>query len=236
MSLQMRRVSIPSRDGREIPGHLTLPPAGRGPGLVLIQEIFGVNAWLRGVAAWFAGRGFVVLCPDFFWRQEPGVELTDRTEAEWAKGVALMRGMDEAMAVSDGAAAADYVRGMTECSGRVGAAGFCLGGRLAYLMAAGNHADACVGYYGVGIERILDRASGMRTPLMLHIAGKDEYCPPAAQEAIARALKDRPGVTVHLYPEQDHAFTRNGGAHYDAGAAELAHGRTLEFLTRHLAG
>jgi carboxymethylenebutenolidase len=128
------------------------------------------------------------------------------------------------------------LRQHSACSGRVGAVGFCLGGKLAWLLSARFKPDCAVGYYGVGIEKALNEASGLASPLMLHIAGKDKFCPPEAREQIHAALDANSLVTIHDYPEQDHAFGRLGGEHYDAAAAELAHLRTLEFVVRHLAG
>lgn len=229
-------VAIRAKDGGEFKAYLAVPASGRGPGIVLLQEIFGVNGYMRGVADWYAQRGFTVACPDLFWRQKPGVELTDRTEAEWQQALTYMKGMDENKAIEDAAATMEFLRGHAACTGRVGGVGFCLGGRLAYLLACRHRPDACVGYYGVGLEKILGEAVGIRTPLMLHIAGRDSSCPPAAQAAIHKALDANPQVTIHDYAEQDHAFSRVGGKHFDARAAELADLRSLELFARSLAG
>jgi carboxymethylenebutenolidase len=229
-------VTIESFDGGEFGGYLALPAAGRGAGLLLLQEIFGVNEVMRAAADWYAARGFVVLCPDLFWRQQPGVELTDKTDEDWQRAFALYQGLDEAKAVEDAAAALKSLRAHPACDGRAGAVGYCLGGKLAYLLAARFRPDCAVGYYGVRIEAALEEASNIRTPLMLHIAGRDQFCPPEAQAKIHAALDPRTLVTLHDYPEQDHAFARAGGEHYDAGAAELANLRTVEFFARHLFG
>ncbi|MFQ5701861.1 MAG: dienelactone hydrolase family protein [Acidobacteriota bacterium] len=228
-------VSIPARDGGQFQAFLALPVTGRGPGLVLIQEIFGVNQYMRDVAGWYARRGFIVVCPDLFWREEPGVELTDRTDEEWQKAFGFMQGMDVALAVDDCAAALEFLRAHPACSDKVGAIGFCLGGQLAYLLAARHRPDCAVGYYGVNIDRSLEESSLIRSPLMLHMAGKDEYCGPEARADIHGKLDAHPQVTIHDYPEQDHAFARPAGKHFDAAAAELADLRSLEFLVRHLA-
>ena len=128
-------LTIKSLDGEEFDGYVTLPVGGRGPGVVVLQEIFGVNEQMRGVADWYAGHGFVALVPDLFWRQERGVQLTDKSEADWQKAFALYAGLDEAKAVDDGAAAVNFLRQHPACNGKVGAVGFCLGGNLAYLLA-----------------------------------------------------------------------------------------------------
>ena len=229
-------IRMKSFDGGEFDAHLALPAAGHGPGIVVLQEIFGVNQYMRDVCDWYARHGFVALCPDLFWRQERGIQLTDQTEAEWKKAFQLYQGLDEAKAVEDSAAAIEFLRKHPACSGRVGAVGFCLGGNLAWLLSARFKPDCAVGYYGVSIEKTLNEAAGVKSPLLLHVAGKDEYCPPAAQKQIHEALDANSLVTIHDYPDQDHAFGRPGGQHYDQGAAELANLRTVEFFVRHLAG
>lgn len=229
-------VTVKSFDGGEFDAYLSLPAGGYGPGIVVLQEIFGVNKFLRDVCDWYAARGFVAICPDLFWRQERGVELTDQTKAGWQKAFELYQGLDEAKAVEDSAAAMEFLRKQPSCNGRAGAVGFCLGGNLAWLLAARFKPDCAVGYYGVGIQKTLNEASNLHSPLMLHIAGKDQYCPPEAQKQIHEVLGPNPLITIHDYPDQDHAFGRPGGEHYDQAAAELANLRTLEFFVRHLTG
>ena len=229
-------VKVTSLDGGEFSGYLALPASGFGPGIVVLQEIFGVNSYMRQVCDWYASHGFVALCPDLFWRQEPDIQLTDKSEAEWQKAFQLYQGLDEAKAVEDSAVAVEFLRKHPACSGRVGAVGFCLGGNLAWLLSVRFSPDCAVGYYGVGIEKTFSEAKNLSSPLMLHIAGKDQYCPPTAQEQIHATLDSNPLATIYDYPEQDHAFGRLGGEHYDRAAAELANLRTLEFFVRHLAG
>lgn len=228
--------TITSFDGGEFDAYVALPPGGSGPGIVLLQEIFGVNQVMRSIADWYARRGFVVICPDLFWRQEGGVQLTDHTDAEWKRAFELYQGLDEAKAVEDAGAALAFLRRHPACAGKVGAVGFCLGGKLAYLLAVRHHPDCSVGYYGIGIEKALGEAANLRNPLMLHIAQKDQYCPPEARAMIYATLDDNPLVTFHEYVDQDHAFAREGGAHYGAASAELANLRTLEFCARNLGG
>lgn len=224
-------ITIGSYDGGEFSGYLAIPASGRGPGIVVLQEIFGVNANMRRVCEWFAEHGFVALCPDLFWRIEPGVELG---EEDRDKAMELYGKLDAQLAVDDAGAALDALRGHPACNGRAGAVGYCLGGRLAFLVACTHGPDAAISYYGVGIEQSLRAADYLASPLLLHIAGLDKYSPPPAVEEIRKALSNRPGVEIHLYPNSDHAFARPNGAHYDPAAAELANLRTLEFLMRHL--
>ena len=229
-------VTIQAFDGGQFEAYLAVPASGKGPGIVLIQEIFGVNDVMRDIADHYAGLGFAVLCPDLFWRQQPGIQLTDQTDAEWKRAFELYQGLDEAKAVDDAAATMRDLRQHPACTGSVGSVGFCLGGKLSYLLAVRHDPDCAVGYYGVGIEQALDEATNLHNPLMLHIAGKDQYCPPEAQAKIHAALDAHPLVTLHDYPQEDHAFARVGGAHYNLNAAELANLRSLEFFVRYLIG
>ena len=229
-------VTIKAFDGGEFSAYLALPASGFGPGIVVMQEIFGVNQYMRDVCDWYGAHGFVAVCPDLFWRQEPGVDMTDRSEAEWQKAFQLYQGLDEAKAVEDSAAAMEFLRNHPACTSRVGGVGFCLGGNLAWLLSVRFKPDCAVGYYGVGIQKSLDEAGNLSSPLMLHVAGKDQYCPPEAQQEIHATLDHNPLATIHDYPEQDHAFGRPGGQHYDKASAEIANLRTLEFFVRYLAG
>lgn len=210
-------------------------PAGRPlAAIVVIQEIFGVNEIVRGVADRYAEAGFLAIAPDLFWRLEPGVQLTDKTEEEWKRAFEFFSRFEVDKGVQDIQATIAFARGQFGCA-KVGAVGYCLGGLLAYLTAARTDSDASVGYYGVSIEQRLEEADKLTKPLMLHVAGKDQFVPPAAQEAIMHGLRNNPHVVIHTYPEQDHAFSRIGGAHFDARASELANTRSLAFFFRTLA-
>jgi carboxymethylenebutenolidase len=213
-------------------GSFTAYEAGDGPAIVVLQEIFGVNQVMRDICDDLAGQGYKAICPDLFWRIEPGIQITDKTEAEWKKAFDLFGKFDIDAGLTDIAATVDYAR--RAGAGKVGAVGYCLGGQLAYLTACRTDADACVGYYGVNIQERLDEATNINHPLMLHIAGKDQFVPPEAQKAVMEGLAGNAHVTIHHYPEQDHAFARVGGEHYDASAADLANTRTRAFFQEHL--
>ena len=225
-------ITITAADGGEFAAYLATPSASKAPGIVVIQEIFGVNEVMRSLADWLAEEGFAALCPDLFWRQEPGIQITDRTDAEWARAFELLQGFDVDKGVDDIATTIDALRGSDACSGKIGAVGFCLGGRLAFLTAARTSVDAAVGYYGVALGGHLNES--VRAPVMLHVATADEFMPAEEQAAVHAALDPNPRVTLHDYAGNDHAFARVGGKHYDRRAAELAHARTLEFLRTHL--
>ncbi|HLY58638.1 MAG TPA: dienelactone hydrolase family protein [Stellaceae bacterium] len=226
-------IEIDTGDGK-MQAFVARPDRSPVPALVLIQEIFGVNQVMRDLARFFAGHGFLAVVPDLFWRLEPGIQLTDKTQAEWQQALGYMQRFDQAKGVADIARTIDAARHLDGANGKVGAVGYCLGGRMAYLTAAGTDIDASVGYYGVGIEASLDKAADIRKPLMLHIAAKDPYVPPPAQRQIHARLDGDSLVTLFDYAGQDHAFARIGGEHYDKASADLANGRTIEFLKHHL--
>jgi len=211
-------------------GYLALPRSGSGPGLVIAQEIFGVNATMREVADYYAEEGYVVLVPDLFWRQQPGIELGYSPD-DWQRAFALYKGFDEVRGVEDIQAAITALRQRPEVQdAKAGVLGFCLGGKLAYLAACRTDADVAVGYYGVGIDAALDEAANIRCPLALHVAELDSFCPPEARDRIVQALRGRPKVEVHVYPGVDHAFARPGGEHYHRASAHLAHERSMATL------
>ncbi|HEX7760673.1 MAG TPA: dienelactone hydrolase family protein [Caulobacteraceae bacterium] len=226
-------ISIRTPDG-DFTAYVARPQADSAPAIVVIQEIFGVNAVMRGVADDLAQAGFLAICPDLFWRIEPGIDITDQSEAEWKRAFELFNAFDVDAGVKDIAAVISHARQMPGANGKVGAVGYCLGGLLAFLTATRTDADASVAYYGVGIENRLAEADKLAAPLMLHIAQEDQFVPKAAQEMILAALKNHPQITVNTYPGRDHAFARVGGEHYDAGDAATANNRTLEFFKKAL--
>ena len=226
-------VTIQGKDG-EFSGYLASPGAGRGPGLIVIQEIFGVNQVMRDIADGMASRGYFALVPDLFWRLEPKVQLTDKTDADWKKALDLMNRFDVNKGIEDIQASIDQLRALPGCTGKVGALGYCLGGQLAYLTAARTNVDASVGYYGVNIQNRLDEAGKIAHPLMLHIAEADEYVPPPAQAKIEASLQNNSHVTLYRYPLMNHAFARVGGAHYDKAMADHANIRSATFFRQHL--
>ncbi len=231
----MTTVTIQAADGGSFSAYVARPGAEPAPGILVIQEIFGVNQVMRDICDDLAGQGYIALCPDLFWRQEPGIDITDQTDAEWAKAFELYQGFNEAKGVKDLVASLEVLRTLPGCTGRAGAIGYCLGGKLAYLMATRSSADCSVGYYGVGIEKALDEASAITRPLLLHIAEQDQFVPPEAQAEVKARLSGLPTVTIHAYPGVDHAFARRRGAHYDQAAADLANARTAEFFKTNLA-
>ncbi|MGE3865839.1 MAG: dienelactone hydrolase family protein [Hyphomonadaceae bacterium] len=227
-----KTVTVKGHDGA-FAAYLATPSTPPRAAVVVIQEIFGVNAVMRQIADQYAAAGYLALCPDLFWRIEPNIQLTDQSEAEWKRAFALFGAFNVDNGIDDIDASIDYLRGAAGVQ-KVGAVGFCLGGLLAYLTAARTDVDAAVGFYGVTIEQRLEEAEKIAQPLMLHIASKDQFVSPQAQETIKAALHNHPQVTIHIYEGQDHAFARAGGAHYDKAAAELANRRTADFFRQKL--
>ena len=225
-------LTVVARDGSgSFNAYLALPPSGKGPGLVIAQEIFGVNDRMRALADQFAAEGYVVLVPGLFWRIEPGIQL-GYTPEDWQKAFGYFNAFDVSKGLQDMQSTISALRAMPESTGEVGVVGFCLGGKVAYLSASRTDADIAVAYYGVGIEGLLDDADLAQCDVVLHIAGKDQYCPPEAQQQIVRTLAHRDGFEVYVYEGADHAFARPQGDHYDEEAASLAKRRTLAALAR----
>ena len=222
-------IAIP-RAGASFGAYTARPDAPKAPGLIVIQEIFGVNQVMRELTDEFARAGFFAVCPDLFWRIEPGIDITDKSEAEWQRAFELYNAFDVDKGVKDIGATIAHVRGHPGCSGPVGAVGFCLGGLLSFLAATRTDIDAAVCYYGVGIEQRLREADALVTPVLLHIAEEDRFVPKAAQSMIIEALKNRSLAEIFTYPGRDHAFARPGGEHYDEADALRAMSRTLTFL------
>lgn len=229
-----RYISIKSGEGQEFKGYLAVPRSGKGPGIVLCQEIFGINPYMRRMADLYAEEGYVVLAPDLFWRQEPGVEL-GYTPGEWQRAFALMQAFDLDKGIKDIGAALATLRAQPEFAGQAGVLGFCLGGKLAMLAACRlDGVSVAVGYYGVALENHLQELSNLKGRLVMHFAADDHYCQPPARDRIIEAIRQRPNTACYLYPGVDHAFARIGETPYNKTAADLAHQRSLGALRREI--
>jgi carboxymethylenebutenolidase len=201
--------------------------------IVVIQEIFGVNAGIRRKCDRLAEDGYLALAPDLFWRLEPGVELDPDVEDDFKRALAFLGTFDQGQGVADIEATIRHARNALGTA-KVGVVGYCLGGRLAYMAAARTDADASVGYYAVGIPDLLREQHAISRPLMLHLAGADHFVPPEAQAAIHAGLDDHPKVTLHDYPGEDHGFATETGTRRSEQAAQLADSRTAAFFAEHL--
>ncbi len=231
----MSEITIPAKDGGQFKAYVAMPATLPAPTVIVIQEIFGVNEGIRKKCDWLAGEGFIAVAPDLFWRIEPGVQLTDKTDAEWEKAFDLMNMFDVDKGIEDLKAVKHTFKGHANSTGKIGCMGYCLGGKVAYLMGCRSDVQASVGYYGVGLEKLLSEANNAKGHVMLHIAEADEYVPTTAQDQIKAGLADKKNFVLHTYPGMNHAFTRQGGKHYDADMAKLADARTIEFLKKYLA-
>ncbi len=221
-------------EGGAFAAYLAKPASGKGPGVVVIQEIFGVNRNVREICDDLAAAGYVALAPDLFWRIEPGVDITDQSEAEWAKAFDLFGKFNVDLGITDIAATIKALKAVPGVTGKIGAVGHCLGGLLAYLTAARTEIDCTVSYYGVNIASVLGEAAKISKPILLHVAEKDQFVPAEAQKQMADALGPNAHATMITYAGQDHAFARVGGAHHNAGAALAANAATAAFFAAHL--
>ena len=226
--------TVTAPDGATFTAYRADPAAVPRAAVVVIQEIFGVNEGIRRKCDALAEQGYLALAPDLFHRLAPGVQLDPDVEAELHRAFDLMGRFDQDGGVRDIAATVAAARGLIG-GGKVGAVGYCLGGRLAFMAAARTDVDASVGYYGVGLDGLLGEKHAIARPLMLHVAGDDHLVPGEAQAAIHAGLDDHPRVTIHDYPGEDHGFAAEMGSRRSDAAARLADGRTAAFFAEHLA-
>ena len=227
----MANMMVQAADGSGSFSALVVEPKGTPTGaVVLIQEIFGVNDAMRATAAQMADLGFIAVCPDLFWRIKPGIDITDKTEAEWKQAMEYLGAFDQAKGVEDLVATVAAARTMPGCNGKVGTVGFCLGGRLAVMMATQSDADVNVSYYGVGLDDQIPHFSAIKAPLVMHIAGEDGFFPADKRAAVVDAAKGIPAIHAFNYAGADHGFARVHGNHWSGIAATIANGRTAEAL------
>ncbi|MBK1785273.1 dienelactone hydrolase family protein [Prauserella cavernicola] len=231
--------TITAHDGGTFDAFCALPESGRGPGIVLFQEVFGVNDNMRALASRLAEHGYVALVPDMFWRLERGFQSKD--ESGIAEGMELAQRLDLDVAVHDMSATLAHLRALPACTGRTGGVGFCLGGTLAYLFATsvrpdGEGPDAVVSYYGSGVHGMLDKVGDIACPVMFHYGDDDPYISGEAIGAVEAAVSGRPEITVYHYAA-GHAFSNfDAPSFHDPDAADLAWGRTLAFFDDTLNG
>ena len=227
-------VSIATLSGEgSFNAYVARPAHAAKSAIVVIQEIFGVNAGIRRKCDKLAEEGYLAVAPDLFWRLEPGIELDPDIEPEMQTALKLMGKFDQDAGVRDIEATILYARDLTT-SGNVGAVGYCLGGRLAFMTAARTDVNATVGYYGVGIDGLLREKHGIAHPIMLHIPTADGFVDAATQQAMHEGLDDHPKVVLHDYEGLDHGFATEFGNRRNEEAAQLADQRTAAFFSQHL--
>jgi carboxymethylenebutenolidase len=226
-------ITIEGRDGA-FGAYMARPKTLSAPAVVVLQEIFGVNADIRKTCDELAEQGFLAVAPDLFWRQEPGLDLNHWSDAEWKKGLALYAAYDRDKGVRDIVTTTHEAGQLAGTSGKVGVMGFCLGGLMTFLTAAREKIHAAVAYHGGETEKYLNEADKITAPMLMHLAEEDEFISKEAQTDIKAALSNKPNVEIFSYPGCNHAFARHTGTHYNAAAAAKANGRTWQFLHDHL--
>jgi carboxymethylenebutenolidase len=227
------RITIEGGDGA-FGAYVGRPKALPAPAVVVLQELFGVNADIRKTCDELAEQGFVAIAPDLFWRQEPRVDLNVTSEADWQHVLRLYQVYDRDAGVRDIHDTLEAVGKLPECKGKIAVQGYCLGALMTFLTAVRCRVDAAVAYHGADTEKYLGEVNNLSAPLLMHLGEEDEFISKPAQAEIKAALAGKPNATVYSYPGQRHAFSRHNGAHYNAAAANLANGRTSEFLQQHL--
>lgn len=228
------KIDITTTDGT-FSAYLSKPDTLPAPVVLVIQEIFGVTMGIRRVADDLAHEGFIAICPDLFWRLEPGLELSEHSQADWQKALGFYARFDIDTGVKDIEATIEVARRLFYATGKVGVMGFCLGGLMSFLTAARSDVDAAVEYYGGRTDEFVGEGANIDKPLLIHLAGEDEFIGKAAQATIAQALAANPNIEIHTYPGRNHAFARPLGDHFDTVDAMTANNRTWAFFARELA-
>ncbi len=224
---------ITTLDGdKDFMAYVARPEGTPRAAIVVIQEIFGINAGIRRKCDLLAEDGYLAVAPDLFWQLGEGIELDPDIEPEFQKALDLMGKFDQDAGVRDIEATIKWAR--KDCDKKVGAVGYCLGGRLAYMTAARTDSDATVGYYAVGIDELLREKHAISNPLMLHIPTEDGFVDKETQKAMHEGLDDHPKVTLHDYQGMDHGFATQFGKRRNEENAQLADKRTMEFFAEHL--
>ena len=234
--MRSENIMVPMRDGSEMGAFIAYPEGNPAGAVIAIMEIWGVNDTMREHAREYAEAGYICLVPDLFWRQEPGVELSDNVPADVDKAFDLYYGFDYDLSVLDMQDVEQFLKALPESNGKVGAVGYCLGGKLCYLMSCRTDIECAVAYYGTYIEHNIREVGSLHRPFMLHMAMKDRWVQREVNDLLMRNLSPNPLVEIHQYPEADHAFARHGGLTYSKPEADRALDLSLAFFARHLRG
>ncbi len=225
-----RMIDITASDGKTFSGYYAPPAGGSGPGILMIQEMFGLNSTFRGVADRFAEQGYAVLAPDLFWRTEPNFQADLESQDDFQKAFGFYQNVDYEEGVETMRAALDVLKAQPECAAKVACVGFCMGGTFAYLAAARFELDAGIAYYGTKIHPYLGELDNIKCPLLLHFGETDDTFPAEEREAVEAAVKDREGMDAHVYAA-GHAFANPNLPFYVEEAAEKAHERSFALLS-----
>ncbi len=224
-----KMISISASDGGSFGGYLALPEGGAAPGVLIIQEIFGVNVHIREVVEEYAAEGYVALAPDLFWRIQPGLEF-DYTPEDIQKARELRGKFDFDLGVRDIESTLKAIRAMPQCNGKVAVVGYCFGGLMAYLTAARTDVAAASCYYGGGVDAFLGEVKSVKCPIQFHYGSADQAIPPATWDKVRAAFAGRDDAEIYVYEGAGHGFNCNRRASYHRFAAQLARSRTLGLL------
>ena len=227
------QITVTGQDGT-FTAYIARPEELPAPAVIVLQELFGVNADIRQHCDELAEQGYMAVAPDLFWRQEPGVDLNVTSDADWNHGLRLYQAYNRDEGIKDIKDTIDTVAKMPECTGKIAVLGYCLGALMTFLTAVRYRVDAAVAYHGGDTEKYLGEVGRLDSPLLMHLGEEDEFISKLAQAEIKKALAPNAKARVYSYPGQRHAFARHNGAHYNASAATLANGRTSEFLAQQL--
>jgi carboxymethylenebutenolidase len=227
------KIATLAGDG-EFTAYRATPAGTPKAAIVVIQEIFGVNAGIRRKCDTLAEAGYLAIAPDLFWRLEPGIELDPDIKPEFDRALELMGQFDQDKGIADIEASIRAVRSELGDDAKVGVVGYCLGGRLAFMTAARTDVDASVGYYGVGIDGLLGEKHAIAHPVLLHVPQEDHFVDKAAQAAMHAGLYDHPKVTIYDYAGEDHGFATEFGERRSDASAKLADERTAKFFAENL--
>jgi carboxymethylenebutenolidase len=226
-------ITVKGHNG-EFGAYIARPKALPAPAVIVLHEVFGVNADIQQTCNELAEQGFIAVAPEMYWREEANVDLSVTTEADWQHGLRLNQAFDRDAGARDIRDTAILAAKLPECTGKVAVLGYCIGGLMTFLTAARFGANAAVAYHGGDTEKYLDETARIDAPLLVHLGEEDEFISKDARAQIKAALAQKSNATVYSYPGQYHAFSRHNGAHYNAAAAALAHERTYKFLRQHL--
>jgi carboxymethylenebutenolidase len=214
--------------------YLAIPEGKPKGAIIAIMEIWGVNETMRTHAKEFSDAGYICIVPDLFWRQEPNVELSDKKSEDIKKAFDLYYDFDYDLAVNDMKDTEKYLKNLSDYDGKVGAVGYCLGGKLCYLMCCRTNIDCAIAYYGTYIEHHIKEVTNLHRPFLLHMAMKDRWVQKEVNDLLERKLNKNPLVTICKYPDADHAFARHGGLTYKKSEADEALKISLKFFEKHL--
>jgi len=226
---------VTTHDGGQMPAYVAMPASGRGPGMVVLQEIFGITDYIKQRTRDLAALGYLAMAPQLFWRLGADVALPEDTPEGLQQAFGYVQRLDFARAIDDAAAALEHLRQMPETSGRAGVIGFCMGGRLAYLLAASAKPDVVVSYYGSGIGGELDRADQIAAPIQFHFGESDQYLPLDEAHRIRETFAARSDADVRFHANAGHAFDNPSPMFHDAEASRVAWPQTADFLRRYFA-